>query len=195
MLARAIDQIPKNHTRVMMWAAMQTGDGTVKTSRSEKLARHERIRFAKRDLSPLRRACISLGLKVDAQPKTNLARLLRKAGLGKTAIEYLKFSSDEQARRILDLYYALNATERKAVTIDYLIMAAGADSHHVWGVLQEGLSKVKGAETALLACMNAPGVTQKAVEYALTPGGHADRELILRILGVAPALSQPRRPA
>src|SRR6185437_3754022 len=82
------------------------------------------LSFPKRKLSPLRRACLSLGLSVDARPRTNLARMLRTSRLGKTAIEYLKFSDDEQARRIVELHYSLkNATERKAVTIDYLIMA------------------------------------------------------------------------
>ena len=149
------------------------------------------LSFPKRNLSPLQRARVSLGLD-DARPQTNLARLLRKAGLGKTGVEFLKFSDDVQAQRILDLYHSLNATERKAATIDYLIMAAGADIHHVWGVLQEGLSRVTGIETALLACINAPRVTKKGIEYALTPGGFADRELILRIVGVVATPSQPR---
>jgi hypothetical protein len=35
--------------------------------------------YRKRELSPLRRGCMSLGLPVDAKPKTNLAWLLRKA--------------------------------------------------------------------------------------------------------------------
>jgi hypothetical protein len=145
-----------------------------------------RLSFPKRYLSPLRRACLTLGLEVDARPSTNLSRLLRKAGLGKTGIEFLKFSNDDQARRILDLYHALSATERKAITIDYLAMAAGVDIHHVWGMIQEGLSRVAEAETVLVACINASDITHKAVEYALTPDGYADRELIMRILGVAP---------
>jgi hypothetical protein len=144
------------------------------------------LSFPKRLLSPLRRACLSLGLEVDARPSTNLSGLLRKAGLGKTGIEFLKFSDEEHARRIRDLYYALNSTERKAVTIDYLIMAADADAHHVWGVIQEGLSRVAEAEAVLVACINAPGVIRQAVEHAQTPEGHADRELILQILGVVP---------
>jgi len=153
----------------------------------------EPLRFPKRNLSPLRRACLSLGLEVDARPGTNLARLLRKAGLGRTAIEYLKFSRDEQAQRICALYYGLNATERKAVTIDVLAMAAGADIHHVWGVIQEGLSRVAEVETVLVACINASCVTQKSIEYALTPNGYEDRELILRILGVVPPRAVMRR--
>jgi hypothetical protein len=94
--------------------------------------------YRKRELSPLRRACVSLGLTVNARPTTNLAWLLRKTKLGKTAIEYLKFSDDDQARQIVKLYCSLNATERKAVTIDYLIIAAGADGHRVWGHYRRG---------------------------------------------------------
>jgi hypothetical protein len=153
------------------------------------------LSFPKRKLSPLRRACLSLGLPVDVRPRTNLARLLRKAGLGKTAIEYLKFSEDEQARRIVELYYLLkNATERKAITIDYLVMAAGADVHRVWGVLQEQLSRTAEMQTTLLACTSAPDVTRKAVECALMPGGYKDRELLLRIVSAIPVSPQPTVP-
>jgi hypothetical protein len=146
--------------------------------------------FPKRNLSPLRRACLSLGLPVDARPGTNMAWLLRKAGLGKTAIEYLKFSRDEQARRIVALYGSLNATERKAVTIDYLIMAAGADVHHISGVVQEELSRVRGIEAGFLACMDGPNVMRKTIEHAMTPKGQKDRELVLRIVGFLPTPPQ-----
>jgi hypothetical protein len=141
----------------------------------------------------LRRACLSLGLPVDARPHTNLARLLRKAAGLRTAaiIEYLKFSDDEQARRIVALHDALNPTERKAVTIDYLLMAGRADVHHVSGVIQEWMSRLRGIEAGLLASVNAPDVTQKAIEHALTPEGHKDRHMLLRIAGVIPAPTQP----
>jgi hypothetical protein len=150
------------------------------------------LSFPKRNLSPLRRACLSLGLSVKARPQTNLAWMLRKAGLGKTGIEYLKFSKGEQAQPIIDLYYSLNATERKAVTIDYLIMAAGTDVHHVSGLIQEGVSRATETEASLLVYMKAPDVTRKAIERALTPEGHKDRELLLRIAEVVPAPAQNR---
>jgi hypothetical protein len=147
--------------------------------------------FPKRKLSPLRRACLSLGLSVDARPLTNLARLLRNAGLGSTAIEYLRFSEDEQAQRIVELHYSLNATERKAVTIDYLILAAGADVHHVWGVIQEEQSRISESVATMLACESAIDVTRKTIERALRPDGHKDRELLFRIAGLFPMPGQP----
>ena len=150
---------------------------------SVKPARGALLRFPKRKLSPLRRACLSLGLPVDARPRTNLARLLRKARLGKTAIEYLKFSEGEVAQQIIALYHSLNPTERKAVTIDYLVMAAGADVHRVSGLIQEGMSRATESEASLLAYMNAPAVVGKAIEQALTPEGHGDREMLLRMMG------------
>jgi hypothetical protein len=88
--------------------------------------------YRKRELSPRQRACLSLGLPIDTKPKTNLTPRLHQAGIGDKAIEYLSFSDDSQAQRIVELHRALNATERKAATIDYFILAAG-----VWGVIQE----------------------------------------------------------
>src|SRR5271163_3633860 len=102
MLAGFRRQTPKNHSGSMLMAVTQIGETMPACSANP--ARRALLSFPKRNLSPLRRACLSLGLRVDAQPRTNLAWLLRKAKLGKTAIEYLKFSDDEQARRILDLY-------------------------------------------------------------------------------------------
>jgi hypothetical protein len=133
----------------------------------------------KRELSPLRRACLSLGLGVDARPKTNLARFLRKAGLGETAICYLGVSSDEQAQQIVALYHRLNATERKAVTIDYLVLAARADVHRILGCISAEQYRVAGA----LACMDAVKVM---IERALTPGGYEDRRLFFQMAGLLP---------
>jgi hypothetical protein len=137
----------------------------------------------KRELSPLRRACVSLGLNVDAKPQTKLAWLLRKAGLGNTAVDYLRFSSDRQARRIVALHDSLNATERKAVSIDFLLLAAGADPHHIWGCIQEELSRVQGMGAGILACMDALKVMR---DRALTPDGYQDRRLLFQIAGVLP---------
>lgn len=148
------------------------------------------LSFPKRKLSPMQRACVSLGLPVDVRPGTNLARRLRQVGLRTSAtVEHLQLSPDEQARRIVELYSLLkNATERKAITIDHLIAAAGADAHHVWGVINEGLSRASEAEATLVACINAPDVTRKTIKFALLPGGHKDRALLLRI---ATVLSTP----
>jgi len=140
----------------------------------------------KRELSPLRRACLSLGLEVGAMPGTRLAWLLRKARLGKTAIEYLRFSEDEQARQIVALYDRLNATERKAVTIDYLVMAAGADPPHIWGCINAELYRVAG----VLACINAPTVMRNIIESALKPSGYQDRRLFFEMWAL---LCQPHQ--
>ena len=140
----------------------------------------------KRELSPLRRACLSLGLEVDAQPKTNLAWLLRKEGLGKTGIEYLQFSSDDQAQQIVALYRRLNATERKAVTLDYLALAAGADSAHVLGCVGAEVYRMAGT----LARMDAPTVVRKLVERALMPDGYQDRRLFFQMAGLLPVPGQ-----
>ena len=152
-------------------------------SRPYKLRHRLRVQFPKRELSPLRRACLSLGLDVNAQPETNLAWLLRKAKLGKTAMEYLKFSEDEHARKIVTRFHSLNSTERKAVTIDYLTMATGADIHHIWGVIQEELSRMDGLVAVLAASQSSLGVLEKTIESARTPGGHEDRKLFFQITG------------
>jgi hypothetical protein len=141
----------------------------------------------KRELSPLQRARLSLGLKVDARPKTNLACLLRKSKLGKTAIDYLGVSNDEQALRIVALYQRLNRTERKAVTIDYLMLAAGAELHHIWGCIQEELSRAAG----VTICEALPEMLRKSIERAMGPDGYRDCYLLLQMAGLLPVPGQP----
>ncbi len=156
-------------------------------ARPYKLRHRVCVQFPKNNLSPLRRACLSLGLEVNAQPETNLAWLLRKAKLGKTAMKYLRFSKDEHACQIIARFDSLCSTERKAVTIDYLIMATGADAHHIWGVIQEELSRMEGLVASLAASVNAVTVVKKTVENALKPGGHEDRRLFFQITGDLPS--------
>jgi hypothetical protein len=165
---------------------LHTGEG-MNVSRPYKQRPRLRVQFPKRNLPPLRRACLSLGLEVNAQPGTNLAWLLRKAKLGKTAMEYLRFSDDVQAHQIVARFDSLNSTERKAVTIDYLIMATGADVHHIWGVIQEELSRMDGLVVAMAASQKSLGVLKKTVENALTTGGHEDRKLFFQIAGNIPS--------
>lgn len=100
-----------------------------------------------------------------------------------TAISYLRWSKDEQARQIVALHDSLNATERKAVSIDVLVLAAGADVHHIWGCIQEELSRIQGMGGGILACMDALKVMR---ERALTPEGYQDRRLLFQLAGVLP---------
>jgi hypothetical protein len=137
--------------------------------------------YRKRELSPRQRACLSLGLPIDTKPKTNLTPRLHQAGIGDKAIEYLSFSDDSQAQRIVELHRALNATERKAVTIDYLILAAGADMHHVWGVIQEEVSRVQGMLVGNMVCMAAPQVTGVLIQGALKSDGIKAQQLLFKL--------------
>ncbi len=64
------------------------------------------LTFPKRELSPLAPRLSATRSADQCAGRTKLGWLLRKAGLGKTAIEYLKFSKGEQARQIVELYYS-----------------------------------------------------------------------------------------
>jgi hypothetical protein len=97
---------------------------------------------------------------------------------GQTAIEYLGISDDDQARTIVKPYSSLkSATERKAVTIDYLVMAAGADVHHVWGVIQEEVSRISGIKMNRLASRV---VLDALIKAALKPDGVKAQKLLLK---------------
>jgi hypothetical protein len=153
----------------------------------------DKARRPQRELSPLRRACRSLGLPVDAQPKTNLAKLLRKVGLEQPAIEYLQLAKGELARQIVDLYFSLNVTERRAVTIDYLILAADADAHQVAGLISEGVSRFSGGLAVAQACMSLPELTRRAINCAMRSEGFRDRELLFRMVDMPALLVESRR--
>jgi hypothetical protein len=126
-------------------------------------------------------------LKVDARPKTNLVQVLRGAGLDEAAINYLGFSKDKQAQQIFALYSRLNATERKAVNLDYLIMAAKADPAHIWGCINAELYR----EAELLVWINMPELVRNAIERALTPEGFQDAKLLFEMAGLLPVCGQP----
>jgi hypothetical protein len=138
--------------------------------------------YRKRELSPRQRARVSLGLPIDAMPKTNLDSRLRQAGIREKAIEYMRLSGDDQAGKIVALHRSLNATERKAITIDHLIMASGADVHHILGVIVTEVSRIRGMQVAILLLTASPDVVRVVIKRALKPDGLRDQKLFFQLL-------------
>jgi hypothetical protein len=163
------------------WNMVTPGTGKVETERP------------KRELSPLQRACRSLGLPIDARPKTSLHRLLRKAGIGSTVIQYLEFSKSDQAQTVVQLFSELNATERKAATIDLLILAAGVDVHHIIGQIAEGASRAGREVAMMLAYASLPEVTRITIERAQMPEGAKDRALVFQLANASGLLAENGR--
>jgi hypothetical protein len=74
----------------------------------------------------------------------------------------------------------------KDITLDYLIRITDSSAVRIIEALYIEMRKVRGIVAGIIAMQEAEQVIRKTAEYAKTPRGHQDRELLLQIVGVAP---------
>jgi len=137
-------------------------------------------------LSLRRRACIALELEEDFDPPTNLASILKEAGLKHSVWTYIRHADSEDCRKLVATYVKLAPGERDAVSIDHYLAATHADFHKVFGALSEQVSRIEGGKAAMMISASAPRMAKAASNFGDFLHGHADRKMILQTAGVAP---------
>jgi hypothetical protein len=132
------------------------------------------------------RAFKQLGLAEGFDPPTAIDAILQEAQLGPEIFTYLKNSQSDEAKKVSKLYWALPQPQRKEVTIDHLIAAAGVDHIKVLGSLTEELYRIKSEVATLIAAVESPDTMRATAAYAQQPKGHQDRKMLLQTARVAP---------
>jgi len=131
-------------------------------------------------------ACRKLGLTDSFEPTAKISHIFEKISLGEV-ISCLRTSQDENAMMICAMFDRLNASQAKAIDIDYLAAAAHCkDVYKIAGLITETYTRVKGMETAMRAAQESPGIMKSVTRHAKGKDGFHHAKLVLQTTGVAP---------
>lgn len=102
------------------------------------------------------------------------------------AIEYIRMSGSDNARKFLKLYDSLPGRAQKVVPIEaYCIMLKMAPVK-LLSVIMEACFNANDDTSILMASIAKPRIVEKAVEAALTDEGFKDRQMLLQHGGFLP---------
>jgi hypothetical protein len=139
-------------------------------------------------MTPLRRACIALGLPPDFPPPGQTDWIIKRMPGGKQrAIELLRNSPDERGLKLIEAYDTLAPAEQKAITLGYLIAATGSNAPALMGLIVTEDYRQTGSVALIRAIVSSPEAVRRAAKRALTPGGFRDANLVLQIAAMVKA--------
>jgi len=123
--------------------------------------------------------------EVNAAPK--ITHILRELP-GKTdkAIEFLRGSSEPDARKWLSVYDSVTVSARKIVPFEAFCVAAGITTKRMLEVITGACFEQSDAVAALLSKSAKPQILQKSIKLAQKPKQWEDRKMIMQHEGYAP---------
>jgi hypothetical protein len=102
------------------------------------------------------------------------------------ALDFLRFSEDPEARKVVDAYFSVPESYRRLLPPEAFCHAAGVSP---WRVLEiiAGAAVRQGAQaSAILAAIVHPRVVEKTIERALQDGGWRDCIVLHKAVGFLP---------
>ena len=146
------------------------------------------LQIVKRGSKPadkLRAAESNLGLSVP--PSTDIGSIFKEAKLEQDDVFLaLRNSMTEEAKLMIAKLETLSKGERKLITIDHLIAAAGVDPSRALSLVIEEVHRQKSAVSSLLMASAHPEVTKSTIIWAHTAEGVQDRKLLHSSMGTTP---------
>ena len=126
-------------------------------------------------------------LSLPEHPRSNIDAILTDASLSfAEAIDYLRNSSREEAKRILDVVDRLEEDDLAELPIDYLFAAASVDGQVAIELLCGAVYAQRGNIATLVNALAHSDLMRKSIEFAKEPENFNDRRLMLQIAGSAP---------
>lgn len=128
---------------------------------------------------------LSLGLIVS--PSTDVSGDLKEAKVEwDVAMRCLRNSSRAEAKLLAAKLDLLTPAEQKIVSIDHLIAAAGVDASTAIGIVVEEMHRRGANISTMLMAASHGEVTEATIEFAKSPDGFADRNLLHRSMNTTP---------
>lgn len=102
------------------------------------------------------------------------------------AIDYLKFSSHPDARKLLEFCQKLSYATQESIPIEAMCLAAGVDTMTISGALIRSTVDVAKMKSALIAMQEHPNVVRSTAFYAGLADNSKDREMMHKAVGFLP---------
>jgi len=121
-----------------------------------------------------------------------IARSVRGADFGNQPdvpvrpLDYLQFSEDPQARKVLNLYLSVPRSYRRLLPAEAFCHAAGVSPFAVLEAITVVAMRHGAIASAFVAAVNHPRVVAKTVEMALQDDGVRERMILHKALGFLP---------
>ena len=103
------------------------------------------------------------------------------------ALDYLQFSEDPEARRVLEVYLSVPESYRRLLPPEAFCHAASVSPWRVLECITVAAVRFGAMGSAIVAAINQPRVVQKTVERALQDDGVRDRVMFHRATGFLPS--------
>jgi hypothetical protein len=112
----------------------------------------------------------------------------RTMGNQKRAMDTLRFSEDEQCRRLLVLYGGLSQDDQERLPLEIPCLAAGVSPAHILGQLILTARDASRAESALILIGQNPDILRATAAFGTAlPNNVKDREMILKATQTLPS--------
>jgi hypothetical protein len=99
---------------------------------------------------------------------------------------YLDSSADPEARKVLDVYYAMPRTLARILPVEAFCLSVAVSPLRILEILTATAVRLGAQASMLVAAVSHPRVTQKTVEMALTDEGTEDRATLHKATGFLP---------
>jgi hypothetical protein len=115
-----------------------------------------------------------------------ITHILKKAGVLKDLIDFLRGSSDPLAKAYLVIYDSLTFKQRQAAPIEAICVKAGIDTEKFFATVAGAVFSQTRHTAELMAAAAQPDVVQATVDAALDPRGKVDRKMLHQHSGFLP---------
>jgi hypothetical protein len=104
------------------------------------------------------------------------------------AMETLRFSEDEQVRRLLDIYEDMSRDDRERLPLEIPCLAAKVSPWHILGQIVMAAKDLSRMESALILIGQNPEILKATAAFGTAlPSNVKDREMMLKATGTLPS--------
>jgi len=99
------------------------------------------------------------------------------------ALDYLRFSEDPEARKVVDAYFSVPESYRRLLPPEAFCHAAGASPWRVLEIITAVAARLTAQASAIIAAIAHPCVVGKTIEMALRDDGTRERMILHKAVG------------
>jgi hypothetical protein len=144
--------------------------------------------------------CLSVDPKdVECAPffRADLRRIARLINRGRNEndahrpLDYLRFSEDPEARKVVGVYLSVPESYRRLLPAEAFCLAAGVSAGRVLEIIAGVAVRLGYLGSSVVAAVMLPRVLEKTIDRALQDDGYKDRLMLYKAAGFVPSAGLP----